>query len=439
MSFSSKSHRTRSGSLLLFSIAMALCAVVPAIAEAKHDGNGIRLKFHFQQTLIDQANNNFRSPYAGKNSFLSKEPPAMSLLSNFKFNLSLPDQFSVYFNPDLAGGKALSNTLGLAAFPNGDIYRVAAPTPVFSSGEIYLKKTFSLSGTPYSTNGTRLSIIAGKFCLADFFDRNEYSNDPNTQFMNWALMNNGAWDYAADTRGYIPGFVAEYLSPIFTLRFAATMQTSSANGPRFDPNIAKAHSFNLQGGYAYSLEGLPGKVRLLLYYNTGHFGNYAQATNDPQYHHNIALTRQYGRTKVGFGVNIQQSLCRNAGLFARIGWNDGQNESWSYTEIDRTVSVGILTKPHLFGRRHDTFGIGAAVDGISKAHRDYLASGGYGFIIGDGKLPQYGPEELLETFYKFQFNKMLALSADYQYIVNPAYNPQRGPVNVFGLRAHVSL
>ncbi len=439
MLLSSANRRARSVRSVLLTLLVFFCGAIPSFAATNRGHNGVKLKFHFQQTLIEQANNNFHSPYSGKNSFLSRDRPAMSLTSNFHFDLYLPDQFRAVFNPEMSGGEALSGTVGLAAFPNGDAFRIGKPTPVFSSGEFYLVKTFGLTGRGLSSDETMLTIIAGKISLASYFDKNKYSNDARTQFMNWALMNNGAWDYAADTRGYIPGVVAEYLSPIFTFRFAATMQTSSANGPSYDPNIARAHSFNLQGGYAYRLGDRRGKVRLLLYYNTGHFGNYAEATNDPQYNHNIALTRQYGRTKVGFGINFQQSLCRNTGLFARIGWNDGQNESWSYTEIDRTVSAGILTKPEFFGRKHDAFGIGIAVDGISKAHRQYLASGGYGFIIGDGKLPQYAPAEVLETFYRFQLNKMLALSADYQYIVNPAYNPQRGPVNVFGIRAHVSI
>ena len=439
MYLSSIRCRARSAYLVLFTVALSLCLVVPAVAGTKQNGNAIRFKFHFQQTLIDQANNNFHSPYVGKNSFLSKEPPAMSLTSNFHFDLFLPDRFRAVFNPELSGGEALSHTVGLAAFPNGDAFRIGKPTPVFSSGEYYLVKTFGLGRNTLSPLEARLTIIAGKISLASYFDKNRYSNDARTQFMNWALMNNGAWDYAADTRGYIPGFVAEYLSPVFTLRFAATMQTSSANGPHFDPNIAKAHSFNLQGGYAYRLAGRRGKVRLLLYYNTGHFGNYAEATNDPQYNHNIVLTRQYGRTKTGFGINVQQNLCRNTGLFARIGWNDGQNESWSYTEIDRTVSAGILTKPDFFGRKYDTFGIAGAVDGLSNAHRAYLASGGYGFIIGDGKLTHYGLESILETFYSIRVSRLLALTADYQFIVNPAYNRDRGPIDVFGIRAHVSI
>ncbi len=420
-----------------FIILFVLGTYSPAFSQT--EGGKIGATLHFQQTLIMQANNNFPSPYSGQNSFLSKEPPALSVTSNFFLNVYLPDEFRVTFNPELSGGKALSGALGIAGFPNGDAFRIGKPTPQLSSGEYYLRKTLSLSGPNSANGGSRLTFVLGKFSIVDFFDHNAYSNDARTQFMNWALMNNGAWDYPADTRGYIPGFVAEFISPTYTLRFAATMQTNSANGPNFDPNIAKAHGFTLQGGYAYRLGHLPGKIRLLLYYNTGRFGSYTEAATNPIYDHNIVLTRQYGRTKVGFGVNIQQKLCRHVGLFARIGWDNGQSEAWSYTEIDRTVSVGILTEPDLFGRKYDTFGIGGAVDGLSNAHRAYLASGGYGFIIGDGKLPHYGLESVLETFYSFRVNKLLALSADYQFVINPAYNMDRGPIDVFGIRAHVSI
>lgn len=416
-----------------------LLLALPSVAAAKNYPGGVSASLHFQQTLIMQANNNFPSPYAGQNSFLSKEPPALSVTSNFTIDISLPDRFGIVFNPELSGGKALSGALGIAGFPNGDAFRIGKPTPQLSTGEYYIIKTFGLSESSNAGHAPRLTLVLGKFSIVDWFDRNAYSNDARTQFMNWTLMNNGAWDYPADTRGYIPGFVAEYLTPTWTLRFAATMQTSSANGPNFDSNIAKAHGFTLQGGYSYDLGGQPGKLRLLLYYNTGHFGNYNEATTNPIYDHNIALTRKYGRSKIGFGINIQQRLCKDAGLFARIGWNDGQNETWSYTEIDRTISAGILTWPHFFGRKHDTFGLAAAVDGLSNAHRAYLAAGGYGFIIGDGKLPHYGLESILETFYSFRVDRMLALSADYQFIVNPAYNEDRGPVDVFGIRAHVTI
>ena len=431
-------HRSKNLKMIIAS-AFLLTLSMYASAFSQTSENKVSASLHFQQTLIMQANNNFPSPYAGRNSFLSKEPPALSITSNFFLNVHLPDSFRITFNPELSGGKALSGALGIAGFPNGDAFRIGKPTPQLSSGELYLRKSFSISGTGSADDAASLRFILGKFSIVDFFDRNAYSNDARTQFMSWALMNNGAWDYPADTRGYIPGFVAEYLSPIFTLRVAATMQTSSANGPRFDPNVAKAHSFAIQGGYGYKLGRQPGKIRLLLYYNTGHFGNFNEATNNPIYNHNIILTRQYGRTKIGFGINFQQSLCKDAGVFARIGWDDGQNETWSYTEIDRTISAGVLTWPHICGRRHDTFGLAVAVDGLSNAHRAYLASGGYGFILGDGKLPHYGLESILETFYSFRVDKMLALTADYQFVLNPAYNRDRGPIDVFGIRAHVVM
>ena len=418
-------------------IMLLIASWMPAYSQPS--GKSVSASLHFQQTLIMQANNNFPSPYAGKHSFLSREKPALSYTSTFYLSIFLPDQFKIAINPLISGGDALSGGYGLASFPNGDAFRVGNPTPQISSATFYAEKTFNLAGNFAQPGAQQLKLILGKFSIAHYFDKNKYSDDARTQFMNWALMNDGAFDYSADTRGYIPGFIAELFDPAFRLRFAATMETNYVNGPNFDFNISKAHSFLLQGSHPFNIGGEPGKVRLLLFYNAGHFGNYKEATNNPIFDHNIILTQKYGRTKFGVDINLQQQINKDAGVFMRVGWNDGENEDWSYTDIDRTISAGILTKPDLFGRKYDTFGVAAAVSGLSNDHRAYLASGGYGFVIGDGKLSQYGLESVLESFYSYRVNSTLALSADYQFILNPGYNPQRGPVNIFGIRAHLSI
>jgi high affinity Mn2+ porin len=168
-------------------------------------------------------------------------------------------------------------------------------------------------------------------------------------------------------------------------------------------------------------------------------GSYDVATDDTMYHHDITLTRQYGRAKYGFGINIEQSLSESAGAFLRVGWNDGQNETWAYTEIDRTISGGVTFNLSLIGRHDDNLGAAFVFNGISAAHRAYLKSGGYGFIIGDGKLPHYGTESIVETYYLFQLNKFLGISLDYQFVANPAYNKDRGPVNIGAVRAHFEI
>ncbi len=414
-------------------ILLIACLLNIGFSQTKSDTSGIKASFHFQQTMIEEAHNNFPSPYIGKNSLLPKEPPAMSVTSTFYFGLSLPGLFNVEIDPELSGGKGLSGTVGIAGFPNGEIYRVGDPTPRLALARCYLQRTVQLA------NAEQLNIVAGLFSMADYFDASTYSNSARTQFMNWAIMNDGAWDYPADTHGYTEGLVAEYIKDKLALRLAAVLEPTSANGPDLDSHISKAHGEALEGEYGYDLLSHDGKVRLLLYLNTAKMGNYNEATYDSIYDHDITLTRQYSRNKYGFGINMEQSLGDNTGTFLRIGWNDGQDETWTYTEIDRTVSGGVTTKMQIIGREEDSFGVAFTIDGISAAHQAYLNSGGYGFLIGDGKLPQYGLESIMETYYLFQLNKLLGISLDYQFVVNPAYNEDRGPVNIFSIREHLGL
>ncbi len=424
---------------LLLTFMVIICMCRTTLAQTKLDSSNIPLTFDFQETTIEQFHNNFHSPYQGQNSFLPRERPALSLTSDFCFNISFPKLFDIDFNPELSGGRGLSGTYGIAGFPNGEVYRVGTPEPVISIARLYIDKTFPLPTSTSDSAGARLNVVIGKFSITDYFDNNDYSNSARTQFMNWAIMNNGAWDYPADTRGYTDGFVIQYLMDNFALRFAAVLEPTTANGPNLDWHILKAHGEALEGRYGYNAFGHDGTFRLDLYLNTARMGNYYEATYDPIYNHDITLTEKYSRDKYGFGVNVGQSLSPYAGAFLRIGWNDGQNETWAYTEIDRTISGGVTTKLPIFGRPDDNFGIAFDINGISATHRAYLASSGYGFMLGDGKLPHHGLEQILETYYLFQLNRMLAISFDYQYVVNPGYNQDRGPVNIGGVRVHFEI
>jgi len=391
------------------------------------------LSLHFQQTVIEQDHDRFPSPYSGTNSLDPNEPPALTITSTLFFHASMKNLFDAELDPELAGGKGLSGSTGIAGFPNGEAYRVSDVAPKVEFVRVYLAKTFSVD------TSEQYSFVAGKFSMADYFDVNTYSNSARTQFMNWALINNGAWDYPADTRGYTEGFVAEYVRNKLAVRLAAVLEPISANGPDLDSHISKAHGEALEGEYGYDFLSHGGKVRLLLFLNTAKMGNYKEATYDSIYDHKIIMTREYSRDKYGFGINMEQSLSDDTGAFLRIGWNDGQNETWAYTEIDQTISGGITSNLSLIGRHADNFGAAFVFNGISAAHRAYLNSGGYGFIIGDGKLPHYGAESIIETYYLFQFGKMLGISLDYQFVANPAYNEDRGPVNIFGVRGHIEL
>lgn len=417
----------------LIIMACALIISLRALYGQEAASDSTDATFHFQQTMILQNHAKFPSPYSGMNSLSTSEPPALTITSTFFFHVSLNNLFDAELDPELAGGKGLSGSTGIAGFTNGEAYRVSDVAPKLELVRAYLHKAIKVDSSE------QFDFVAGKFSVADYFDANKYSNSPRTQFLNWALINNGAWDYPADTRGYTEGLFVQYQNGESALRFATVLEPTSANGPNLDGNISKAHGGALEGQLGYNFLNYEGKIRALLFYNSAKMGNYDEATNDTVYHHDITLTRQYGRNKYGFGINVEQSLSGDAGVFLRIGWNDGKNETWAYTEIDRTISGGAAFNLSLIGRRDDYFGAAFVINGISAAHRAYLNSGGYGFIIGDGKLPHYGLESIVEAYYLFQFNKLLGISLDYQFVANPAYNKDRGPVNLGAVRVHFEI
>ena len=260
------------------------------------------------------------------------------------------------------------------------------------------------------------------------------------QFMNWALMDNGAWDYPADTRGYMPGVVAEYIRKSWALRYGAVMVPTSVNGAKYDFKITQALSHNLEFEKSYKLCAREGTARILAYYNHAHMGDYKQSVRDALNAGTIPdfkATRAY-RAKYGFGVNLEQKIFDDLGAFSRTGWNDGRTETWMFTEIDRTISLGLSLSGKRWKRDGDQIGLAGVVNGISGAHKSYLEHGGRGYIIGDGRL-NYATEKIIESYYKVAMNKNLFLTLDYQFIHAPAYNKDRGPVNIGGVRFHVEF
>ena len=409
-----------------------------------------RFNFHFQQTVITQTKPGFNAPYTGDNSLLPAHETASSLTTTLFGGARLWKGAEAYFNPEMSGGKGFSQTLGIAGFTNGETFRVGSPEPAIYIARAYLTQTFgwgnevdTLADDQNQLAGFRkkryFSITAGKFGLSDFFDNNIYSHDARTQFMNWSLMANGAWDYPANTRGYVIGAVFELGQPTWALRLATTMVTNTANGSIWDGNLKKAHSFTLEYEQRYSIGGEKGTLRVLGYNNSAQMGDYRLAIAQNPIAPDVTLTRKEGRDKYGFGVNFEQSVNKNLGIFAKTSYNDGKKETWAFTEIDRSVSFGAVLNGNSWKQKDAEIGLAFVGNGISKDHRDYLAAGGYGFIIGDGKL-NYAPELIAEAYYKVNvYQKKFYLTPDYQFVVNPAYNKDRGPVNVFSLRAHVEF
>ena len=270
------------------------------------------------------------------------------------------------------------------------------------------------------------------------FDNNTYSHDPRTQFMNWALMSNGAWDYPANTRGYTDAVAVEYITPRWEARIAGSLVPTYANGPDLDYNYLKASGTTFELVRNTAIKNHKGAIRFLAYRNLTKAPAYLDVIkNDPAL--DVIYGKNYGGVKYGFGINGEQELSDNLGVFLRAGWNDGKTATWAFTEIDRSASAGLnyIGKP--WDRPGDVVGIAGVVNGISADHRAFLAAGGYGFIIGDGKLTNYSTENIAEVYYSAKLDKSLFLTGDYQFVANPAYNADRGPVNVFSVRVHVEF
>ena len=409
---------------------------------------------HFQQTLIDQWHNDLSTPYAGDYSLADRESAKLSLTSTFFIGRRLWKGAAVYFNPEVAGGSGLSSARGVAGFPNGETFRIGVADPVLYLARLYLRQTFAI-GTDTEVDEDDLNqlggprpkryfaINLGKFSVADFFDQNSYSHDPRTQFMNWSLMSTGAWDYAANTRGYTVGGVLEYVTPELGLRFSSTLLPVFANGPLLDYRYGTAHAETLELTKTYRLAKRQGTVRVLGFRNVAPMATYRSAvarglaTNTQP---DLEGVRRDGHTKLGFGLNAEQELTKNVGLFARVSYNDGQNETWAFTEIDHSASLGVVSTGARWQRPDDRLGAAVVVNGISAEHRAYLAAGGYGFIIGDGAL-NYGLEKIGEVYYSIALPRYhAAISPDYQFILNPAYNRDRsGPVHVAAVRLHIEF
>jgi high affinity Mn2+ porin len=403
---------------------------------------------HGQATVVPQGNWKFTSPYVGTNSLLPLLNYRTTSTDTLYFDVRPWQGTEVIFNPEVSGGRGLSDTLGVAGFPNGEATRVGALQPTPYIARLFVRQTYGLDGDverieagPNQLAGfrdiDRITFTFGKMAATDGFDDNRYSHDPRTQFLNWSLMYTGAWDYPANTRGYNYGATAEFNTRYLAVRYGIFGEPTVANGSDIDPHFVKANGQIFEVEERYELGGHPGKIREWAFLNHAHMGNYRDAIAEMPVNPDITQTRAY-RFKYGFGMNVEQELATNLGVFLRAGWNDGQSESWAFTEIDQTVATGVNLKGALWSRPKDEAGLALVINGISDAHRDYLAAGGVGFIIGDGRL-NYGLEEIAELYYNWVPRDWLTIAADLQGVNNPAYNRDRGPVAIFGIRVHLAF
>ncbi|HEV2690954.1 MAG TPA: carbohydrate porin [Bryobacteraceae bacterium] len=437
--------------LIPFSILFAQTPPEPAAADPAEPAPA-RWNLYYQATAIGQYHGRFHSPYEGPFSLHDSQERDISLTTTLFFGLRLGPNTQLYFDPEIAGGRGFSGVNGIANFPNGELPRVASATPKPYLARLYITQEFGF-GTEkekISTDAnqlggerpaTRYSITVGRFTVTDFFDNNRYSHDPRTQFMGWGIMYNGAWDYPADTRGYTWGWVHEFHAKNWSLRYGSAAEPRVANGLRFDRRILVNRGDTFEGERDYSVGNHPGAVRVLAYFNHSNSGTYADAIKlglQNGTRPDVTATRRNGTLKKGVGLNAEQEIAKDIGIFARLGWNDGKTESFAFTAIDRLLNAGVSVAGTRWRRRHDTAASAITVSGLSGIHADYLARGGLDFLIGDGKL-RYGTEQIWESYYSARLFPSFFATFDLQHIQNPAFNRDRGPVWVSSLRLHLEL
>lgn len=433
-------------------LALLVVLAAPLVARADDDTflkhpDDTRWWLSAQVNAIFQAQPGFHDPYEGDNSFRSSDNTALSLVGTIYAGFEITDYTAIVVAGESAGGSGLSEALGLGGFTNLDVVRNPSLGAAPYIGRAFIDQIIPLSDEETHEReplhifrrvpARRIEILAGKLSTSETFDQNRAGSDSHMQFMNWAVDNNGAWDYAADTRGYTLGAIAEYIDPLFAVRFGELLMPNVANGIDYDFDIANARGENLELELHDCVAGYAGKVRLLGFLNHANMGSYAEAVvisrlmadEAPD----VTTTRMKGRTKYGFGISDEQELPGGFTAFGRLGWADGKNEAFAYTEIDNTVELGFDV--HI---PHGKLGVAGVTNGLSDDHRTYLALGGKGFLLGDGKL-RYGREDIFEAYYTTRAYRGVFPAIDLQVIEHPGYNRDRGPITVGSLRLHVEI
>ena len=408
-----------------------------------------------QANIVLQWHGSFPAKYNGPNSLRSIPENGTSKVYTLYLGYELTPTTEIFLDVESAGGHGLSNSLGLGGITNLDVVRNTTLSQDPYVARLMLRQIVPLTDKRIESDrdelhlatsipARRIEFRVGKFGMADFFDINTWGSDSHLQFLNWTVDNNGAYDYAANTRGYTDGVLIEYDDHWWSARFAEALMPKVANGIHLDADIARARAENLEfDARGKLIAHRAGTVRLLSYLNHANMGNYREAIDDylagpktsPP---DITSTRRQGRHKYGFELNFDQEITPQMGAFGRLGWSDGHNESFAYTEDDRTLQLGGFVSGTLWHRHNDRAGAVFMANGIVKDHQEYLMLGGLGFLLGDGGLT-YGPEKIFEGFYTAHLWRGFFASFDLQHINDPGYNQDRGPVTVPGLRFHADF
>ena len=416
-----------------------------------------------QANIIFQGHGPFHSPYEGTNSFLSRGEYKTSLLGTLFLGMQLDENpesnTDVILDVESSGGRGDSEALGLAGFTNLDVVRNPnlGSTPYIARVQLHQtiglsKKLVDAERTPFSLAAQvperRLELHVGSMSLPDFFDINSIGSDSHLQFLNWTVDNSGSWDYAANTRGYTYAVVAEYDDKDWSARYGVALMPKVANGVDLDWSLRRASGQNMEFELRKSLLGSlvspdrKGTIRVLSFVNHAHMGLYRDAVkaylDGVDKTPTITLHERDGEVKYGFGLNAEQELTQNLRVFTRVGWNEGQHESFAYTEVDQTVEFGGDYSGSAWGRANDKVGLAFVSNAIKRDHQNYLRLGGLGFLLGDGNL-NYAREDILEGYYNVHAWRGVYYALETQFIDHPGYNKDRGPVLVSALRMHVDF
>jgi high affinity Mn2+ porin len=433
---------------------LVVCALAPrlaaqvalATAEAAPDD---RFAVHIQTTLVDQGHTGFASPYAGANSLGPVAQGRETWDATIFAGLRPWRGAEIWINPEVDQGFGLSDTLGVAGFPSGEAYKVGKAAPYFRLQRFFIRQTLDLGGAPAKTDGdlnqfdenhteNRIVITVGKMSVGDIFDANDYAHNPKGDFLNWSIIDAGTFDYAADSWGYSAGAVVEWYQGRWTVRGGYFLLSNVPNSPYLDTRFDQ---FQLLGELEerHSLFGQSGKLLVTGFLSRGEMGRYDDAIAYAAAHGgpvNTALVR-HEASRPGISLDLQQAISKDLGGFLRAGWANGDYETYEFSDIDESLSGGLSLKGAKWGRAGDTVGLAGVVNIASSGLKDYLAAGGLGVLVGDGKLPHPGSERIAETYYDIAAFKGADVAFDYQWVTNPGYNRDRGPISVFAIRLHL--
>jgi high affinity Mn2+ porin len=436
--------------------AAALLGLLAAAPQADADGDKtVTLaedwSIHGQSTLVWQGYPSFHADFSGPNSLTPRSQGKETFDATLFLGVRIWRSLQFYANPEVDQGYGLSNTLGVAGFTSAEAYKVGEYHPYYRTPRAFFRYVQDLGGeTETDAAGANqlagththdnLTITFGKFGVPDVFDTNKYAHDPRADFLNWTIIEGGAFDYAADAWGFSYGLATEWTQSWWTLRFGLFNLSRQPNSTEMTHGLGQFQLIT-EAEERHELWKQPGSVKLLTFLNRGNMGSYGDAlalaaqTGGPP---STASVRRYN-SRPGGGINVQQQLAPDLGFFLRASLNEGSEEAFEFTDVNGSLSSGLSLQGTHWNRGNDTVGFAGVINTIDRPARQYLAAGGVGILVGDGALQRYGPEKILETYYSVYLAEWANVSLDYQFVDSPAYNPQRGPVSVFGLRLHAEF